>query len=133
MNWTIIKSEEEYQRALKRLEELFFSEEGSAEFEECDVLSLLVEKYENEHHAVDTSGLDPVTFLKIRMVDLGLKQQDIAMTIGSASRTSEILNRKRKLTLDNIRSLNEKFGFPLEVMVKDYSLDQATTSSVKKI
>lgn len=131
MIWRILKSEEEYQKALKRLEKLFFSIEGSPEFEECDVLSLLVEKYENEHHAVDTSGLDPVTFLKIRMEDLGLKQRDIAVTIGSVSRTSEILNRKRKLTLENIRSLNEKFGFPLEVMVKDYSLDDTSTVSVK--
>ncbi|MEM8939932.1 MAG: transcriptional regulator [Bacteroidota bacterium] len=123
MKWTILKTKEQYNKALETFEKLFFAEEGSPEFEESEALSLLIKKYEDEHHEIDTSNLDPISFLKIRMDDLNLRQKDIADTLGSASRASEVLNRKRKLTLGNIRALYAKYRIPVEVMIKDYELE----------
>jgi len=115
-----LKTEKDYQEALKRLEEIFDAPMGSLESDEADVLSVLVDDYEKVHHPVDAP--DPIEAIKIRMEELQLRQVDLIQEIGGKSRVSEILNRKRKLTLDMIRNLSEKLELPPEILIRDYQL-----------
>ena len=115
-----IKSEAEYKKALSRLEELFDAPVGSAESDEADLWALVIEDYESKHHAIDAP--DPIHAIRIRMEELELKQNDLLPIFGSKSRISEVLNRKRKLTLNMIRQLIEKLNLSFELLVKDYKL-----------
>ena len=113
-----IKSENDYSQALKRLEVIFDAQPGTKEGDELEILSILIEKYENENFPV---GLpDPVEAIKFRMEQLDFTQNDLAEIIGLKSRASEILNKKRKLTLQMIRDLNEKMKIPTEVLIQAY-------------
>lgn len=114
----VIKTEIEYQAALSRLEEIFDSKKNSNTADELELLSLLIEKYENEISPIDLP--DPIEAIKFRMEQLGYKQKDLAKAIGLKSRISEILNKKRKLTLDMIRKLHDTLGIPTEVLIKEY-------------
>lgn len=114
----IIKTENDYQRALKRLEVIFDAKKGSKNGDELELLSLLIDTYEKENYPIDLP--DPIEAIKFRMEQLGYKQKDLAEAIGLKSRVSEILNRKRKLTLDMIRKLHDVLGIPTEVLVKEY-------------
>jgi HTH-type transcriptional regulator/antitoxin HigA len=114
----VIKTEKEYQVAISRLEEIFDSKKGSKESDEIELLSLLIEKYETEKYPIDLP--DPIEAIKFRMEQLGYKQKDLAQAIGLKSRVSEILNKKRKLTLDMIRKLHTTLGIPTEVLLKEY-------------
>jgi HTH-type transcriptional regulator/antitoxin HigA len=118
MELKVIKTEKQYRAALSRLEEIFDSKKGSKTADELELLSLLIEKYENESSPIDLP--DPIEAIKFRMEQLGYKQKDLAAAIGLKSRVSEILNRKRKLTLDMIRKLHVALGIPTEVLVKEY-------------
>jgi HTH-type transcriptional regulator/antitoxin HigA len=118
MNPKIIKTEREYEAALARLEELFDSRKNSKHAIELELLSFLIEKYENEKYPIDLP--DPIEAIKFRMEQLGYKQKDLANAIGLKSRVSEILNRKRKLTIDMIRKLNATLGIPAEVLLQEY-------------
>ncbi len=118
MTLKIIKTEKDYQNALKRLELIFDAKKGSKDGDELELLSLLIDNYEKERYAIDFP--DPIEAIKFRMEQLGYKQKDLAEAIGLKSRVSEILNRKRKLTLDMIRKLHEVLGIPAEVLVKEY-------------
>jgi HTH-type transcriptional regulator/antitoxin HigA len=114
----LIKTEKEYQVALSRLEEIFDSKKDSNTADELELLSLLIEKYENEISPIDLP--DPIEAIKFRMDQLGYKQKDLAQAIGLKSRVSEILNKKRKLTIDMIRKLHDTLGIPTEVLIKEY-------------
>jgi HTH-type transcriptional regulator / antitoxin HigA len=114
----VIKTEKEYQAALNRLEEIFDSKKDSKTADELELLSLLIEKYENEISPIDLP--DPIEAIKFRMEQLGYKQKDLAQAIGLKSRVSEILNKKRKLTIDMIRKLHDTLGIPTEVLIKEY-------------
>jgi len=114
----VIKTDKEYQVALKRLEEIFDSKPNTKNADELELLSVLIEKYENEHYSIDLP--DPIEAIKFRMEQLGYKQKDLADAIGLKSRVSEILNRKRKLTIKMIRKLNLTLGIPTEVLIKEY-------------
>ena len=118
MNWKVIKSEKDYQIALRRLEEIFDSKKGSKFGDELELLSLLIDNYEKEKFPLDLP--DPIEAIKFRMEQMGYNQKDLSDVIGLKSRVSEILNKKRKLTLDMIRKLNEALGIPTEVLVKEY-------------
>ena len=113
------KTEKDYNLALKRLEEIFDAKKGTKHGDELELLSLLIDNYEKEKHAIELP--DPIEAIKFRMEQLGYKQKDLAEVIGLKSRVSEILNRKRKLTLEMIRKLHEVLGIPTEVLVKEYS------------
>lgn len=113
-----IKTEKEYQQAMERLEMLFDAKKGTEEGDELEVLSILIEKYENEHFPIDLP--DPIEAIKFRMEQLGYKQGDLAKVVGLKSRASEILNRKRKLSLDMIRELHEKLHIPTDVLIQPY-------------
>jgi HTH-type transcriptional regulator / antitoxin HigA len=104
--------------ALARLEEIFAAKPNSAEGDELEILAILIDKYEEE---VDPVGFpDPIEAIKFRMKQQGLRQQDLVEVIGYKTRVSEILNKKRKLTLDMIRKLHDSLRIPTDVLVKDY-------------
>ena len=118
MNIQPIKSEKDYENALERLEQIFDAKQGTKEGDELEILSILIEKYEDEMYPI---GLpDPIEAIKFRMEQLGLKQNDLVEAIGFKSRVSEILNKKRKLTLEMIRKLNEYLSIPTNVLVQKY-------------
>jgi len=118
MNIKPIKTEKDYQKAMKRLEVIFDARPGTKEGDELDILGVLIEKYEDEHYPIDAP--DPIEAIKFRMEQMGYKQKDLAEIIGYKGRVSEILNRKRKLSLEMIRSLHEKLNIPLESLVQTY-------------
>jgi HTH-type transcriptional regulator / antitoxin HigA len=113
-----IHTEEEYEIALKRAEELFDSKIGTPEGDELEVLLILIDKYEKDHFPIDLP--DPIEAIKFRMEQLQMKPKDLADLIGYKSRVSEILNRKRKLTLDMIRKLHVNLNIPTDVLVQEY-------------
>ena len=90
------------------------------ESDEADILGLLTDEYEKKHYPVDTP--DPIEAIKIMMKEMGLKQVDLADTIGGKSRVSEILNRKRRLTVEMIRKLTTRLNIPTRVLITDYQL-----------
>lgn len=85
---------------------------------ELEVLSILVDKYEDEHHPV--SSPDPIEAIKFAMEHKHLKRKDLVKIIGHKSRVSEVLNRKRKLTIPMIRSLHRTLKIPLESLIQEY-------------
>lgn len=113
-----IRNEKDYQAALDRLELIFDAKQGTPEGDELEILSILIDRYENEHFPIEMP--DPIEAIKFRMDQMGMKQKDLADIVGFKSRVSEILNGKRKLTLSMIRSLNKTLRIPTEVLVQDY-------------
>lgn len=118
MNIKPIRTRKDYQKALKRLEAIFDARPGSKEGDELEILGVLIERYEDEHYPIDAP--DPIEAIKFRMEQMGYRQKDLAKIIGYKGRVSEILNRKRKLSLEMIRSLHEKLNIPLESLVQAY-------------
>jgi HTH-type transcriptional regulator/antitoxin HigA len=118
MNIKPIKTEEDYENALERLRLIFDAKKDSKEGDELEILSIRIDKFENENFPI---GLpDPIEAIKFRMEQMGLKQKDLAEIVGFSSRVSEILNKKRKLTLEMIRNLHLKLNIPTEILVQDY-------------
>jgi HTH-type transcriptional regulator/antitoxin HigA len=115
-----IKTETDYRNALKRLEDIFDAKPGTNESDELEILGLLVDDYENKHYPIEAP--DPIEAIKIRMEEMQLKQRDLVDEIGGKSRVSEILNRKRKLTIDMIRNLATRLNLSVNLLIKEYSL-----------
>ena len=120
MNIRFIKTEAEYHIALERLKEVFDADTGSPESDEADMLGLLVDEYEKKHYPIEAP--DPIEAIKIRMEEMHLKQVDLAAEIGGKNRVSEVLNRKRKLTVDMIRNLTKRLNLSPELLIRDYQL-----------
>jgi len=114
MNIKLIKTKKDYREALKRVEELWNVAPGSKEGDELDLLAALIEKYENEHCSIDAPN--PVEALKFRMEQMGMEQKDLAKIIG-ANRASEMLGKKRPLSLNIIRVLHKKLNIPAESLI----------------
>lgn len=117
-----IKTDSDYQITLSRLEEIFDAPIGTPESDEADILGLMIDEYEKKHYPIGAP--DPIEAIKIRMEEMQLKQLDLVPEIGGKSRVSEILNRKRKLTVDMIRKLAAKLNLSAELLVKDYQLER---------
>ena len=113
-----LRNEDDYNSALKRIDDLIDCEENSKEEEELELLSLLVWDYEEKHYKIE--NLSPVTAIKVRMDELDMKPKDLVNVIGDKSRVSDILSMKRKLTLPMIRNLNKKLHIPLDVLIQEY-------------
>ncbi|NOY51074.1 MAG: transcriptional regulator [Chlorobi bacterium] len=120
MNIKLIKTESDYQAALKRLEIIFDAEIGTQESDEADILGLIIDDYERKHCPIEAP--DPIEAIKIRMEEMQLKQVDLVYEIGGKSRVSEILNRKRKLTVEMIRKLTDRLGLSPNILINDYQL-----------
>ena len=113
-----IKNQNDYNQALERLEVIFDAKMNTPEGDELEVLGILIDQYENEHFPI---GLpDPIEAIKFRMEQMGYNQKDLADIVGLKSRASEILNRKRKLSLEMIRQLHEKLHIPTDVLIQAY-------------
>ncbi|MFC1989508.1 helix-turn-helix domain-containing protein [Chloroflexota bacterium] len=113
----IIKTEEDYNLALSRIDRLMDVKPGTTEFDELELISTLVEIYEDKHFPI--SMPDPISAIKFRMEQLGLNQQDLVAFIGSRSRVSEVLNRKRNLTLAMMRALNKGLGISPDILLRE--------------
>lgn len=118
MNIQPIKTETDYEKALERLEQIFDSKQGTKDGDELEILSILIEKYEDKKYPIDLP--DPIEAIKFRMEQLGLNQSDLIKIFGYKSRVSEILNKKRKLTLDMIRNLAGTLCIPTNVLIQRY-------------
>lgn len=110
-----IKTERDYRTALKEIERLWDAKPNTPKGDRLEVLVTLVEAYERKHYKIEPP--DPVEAIKFRMEQLGLKASDLAKILGGRSRVSEILNRKRKLTVDMMRSLRKRLDIPAESLL----------------
>ncbi len=113
-----IHNEKDYHNALERLEVIFDSKKGTEQGDELEILSILIDNYENKNFPIGMP--DPIEAIKFRMEQMGMKQKDLAEIVGFKSRVSEILNKKRKLTLEMVRKLNVNLHIPTEVLIQDY-------------
>jgi HTH-type transcriptional regulator/antitoxin HigA len=118
MNIKPIRTKKDYEQALHRLEVIFDSKKGTDKGDELEILGMLIEKYENEKFPIGFP--DPVEAIKFRMEQLGYNQADLANVVGLKSRASEILNRKRKLSLEMIRQIHNRLNIPTEVLIQAY-------------
>lgn len=111
-----IRTEEEYQEALARMDEIFDAQRGTPESEELEDLADLIELYESKHHPIDPP--DPISAIRFRMDQAGLKQRDLVPYIGSRSKVSEVLSGKRDITMSMARALHEHLGIPADVLLQ---------------
>ncbi|WP_089238593.1 helix-turn-helix domain-containing protein [Belliella buryatensis] len=113
-----IKNEKDYQNALARLEVIFDAKKGTEEGDELEILSIIIDNYEKENFPIEMP--DPIAAINFRMEQMGLKQKDLVEMIGFKSRVSEVMNKKRKLTLEMIRKLSANLKIPTDVLIQDY-------------
>lgn len=117
MNIRLIKTNRDHKAALKRIDEIFDARPGTAEYDELELLLHLVEEFEAAQYPIAMP--DPIDAIKFRMEQQGLKQTDLVPYIGNKSKVSEVLNRKRPLSLSMIRKLHKGLGIPAEVLVQE--------------
>ncbi len=117
-----IKTEKDYEKALERLEVIFDADINSEEGDEAEILSLLIDNYENQYYSIEAP--DPIEAIKIRMEELNLKQKDLVGIIGGKNRVSEILNKKKRLTVDMSRELERILHISASVLVNNYQLSK---------
>ena len=113
----LIKTKDEYEKILKRIDEIFDAEPGTPEGDELELLTKLVEIFEDEKYPMDLPT--PVAAIKFRMEQQGLKSKDLIPFIGSKSKVSEVLSGKRALSLNMIRKIHEGLGIPAEVLIQE--------------
>ena len=118
-----IKTEADYEAAMKEIEQLWGASYGSLEGDKLDVLVTLVEAYEEKHYPIPPP--DPIEAILHYMENQGLSEQDLEPYLGSHLYVSEVLNRQRGLSLDMIRKLHMELGIPADILVQPYIL-QAT-------
>jgi HTH-type transcriptional regulator/antitoxin HigA len=118
----LITTEKEYDKALKRLDKIFDASPKTKNGQEAEVLILLIEEYEEEHYKIESP--DPITAIRIRMEELEIKQKDLVGVIGSKGIVSEVLNKKRKLTVNMIRNLSEKLKIAAQILIQEYELNR---------
>ena len=123
MNIKPIKNEQNYIDTLSRIENLMCAKPNTPQMDELEVLATLVEAYEEQCYKIDAP--DPIEAIKFRMEQEGLKQKDLVNIVGSKSRVSEILNKKRKLTIEMIRNLHKQLHIPVESLFLDYKTNCA--------
>lgn len=115
MNIKPIRSDDDLRGALHRLEAVFQAEEGTPEADEMEVLVTLIEAYENKHYPIGPA--DPVDAIKFRMEQQGLTPHDLEAYIGPSGRVSEVLNRKRPLSLRMVKRLHDGLRIPYESLL----------------
>lgn len=118
-----IKTDADYQAALAEIEQLFDAQLDTPEGDRLDILTTLVEVYEADHELI--AAPDPIDAIAYYLESRGLTRRDLEPYIGSRARVSEVLNRKRALTLEMIRRLHIGLGIPAEVLIQPYRTTQA--------
>src|SRR5438270_8069680 len=118
-----IRNDPDYRAALEEIERLWDAEPGTAEGDHVEVLATLVEAYEASHHPIPPP--DPIAAIEFMLEQKGLTRRDLEPAIGSRGRVSEILNRKRPLTLPMVRALSALLDIPAEVLVQPYETQSA--------
>lgn len=130
MKLKIIRNEEMYDEALAFVSSLMDAKPGSKQEEELELWSLLIEQYEKEYHPIEDP--DPIEAIRFRMDQLGLHRKDLEPFIGQKSKVSEVLNRKRPLSLPMIRSLHSYLGIPAAVLVREVTLPRVKKPASSK-
>jgi HTH-type transcriptional regulator/antitoxin HigA len=115
MKIKILKSERDYDAALKRADELFMSKPNTGSGEELALLLLVIKEYEDKHHPIALP--DAVAVIKMHMKEHGMKNKDLEPFIGSKGYVSQILNRQKPLTADMMRALHQKLGIPAHILL----------------
>jgi HTH-type transcriptional regulator/antitoxin HigA len=115
-----IKNEADYNKSLQRLEVIFDAIPNTKTGDEAEILVMLIDNYENKHYSIEAP--DPIDAIKIRMEEMNLKQKDLVGVIGGKSSVSEVLNKKKKLTVDMIRKLEKMLHISASVLVNNYQL-----------
>jgi HTH-type transcriptional regulator/antitoxin HigA len=119
-----IRTQTDYQEALREIELLFDAEPNTPEYDQLDVLSTLVEAYEKVHFPIEIP--DPIEAIQYYMDTGGWSRRDLEPCLGSRARVSEVLSRKRSLTLEMIRKLNQELGIPAEILIQPYESVQTS-------
>ncbi|EOR95179.1 hypothetical protein ADIARSV_1667 [Arcticibacter svalbardensis MN12-7] len=117
MKWKILKTQEEYNKAVNRLEQIFDSEPGTDDFDELELLGLLIKDYEDKYYPMPIH--DPIQFIKLRMEQRGLRNRDLIGIIGSEGHISSVLKGKRQLTLSMAKSLASFLSIPARVFINE--------------
>lgn len=117
-----IKTENDYEKALERLEVIFDAAPNSKEGDEAEILSLLIDNYENQYFPIEAP--DPIEAIKIRMEEMNIKQKDLIGIIGGKSSVSEVLSKKKRLTVGMIRELERVLNISASVLVNNYQLSK---------
>ncbi len=112
-----IKNEQEYKTALEQIDQLLSATENPENTEKLEILSILVEDYENKNYKIESP--DPISAITFRMEQLGLSRKDLEQSIGSRGRIAEIFNRKRNLTLPMIRKLHKNLNIPTDILIRE--------------
>jgi HTH-type transcriptional regulator / antitoxin HigA len=118
-----IKTDADYQAVLEEVERLWAADPGTPDGDRVEVLTTLIEAYETEHHPI--SAPDPISAILFMLEQKGLTRHDLEPAIGSRGRVSEILNRKRPLTLPMVRALSALLDIPADVLVQPYETRSA--------
>jgi HTH-type transcriptional regulator/antitoxin HigA len=126
MKIKVLKTEIDYENAMERIEAIFDAKPNTPEGDEFELLTLLIEKYEEEHYPIALPH--PIEAIKFRMDQMGLKQKDLVDCFGDKSKVSDVLNLKRKLNLNYIRNLHQKLHIPLDALVGDYDTNNGATA-----
>lgn len=116
MNWKVIKTEAEYNKAVKRTIEIFHSEEGTPEADELALLLVLVKDYEDKH--IKVPEVDPIEVIKLKMEERGIKAKDLEPLLGSKGDISSVLSGRRELTLNTAKRLRDYFNIPAEIFMR---------------
>lgn len=115
-----IKTEQDYDLALERVEVIFDAVPNSIEADELDILVTLIEKYEQIHYPIPEP--DPIEAIKFMMEQRGMTDNDLGIILNSCSRVSEIFKRKRALTIKQIRLIQDNLHIPASTLIKEYAL-----------
>lgn len=113
-----IKTEQQYEDALKLIDKLVDCEENSEEVELLEHISILAEAYESEHYPIEDPH--PIAVIKFRMEQMGLKPKELEKYVGNKSTVTDLLNKKRPLSLSMIRNLSNGLKIPADILIKEY-------------
>jgi HTH-type transcriptional regulator / antitoxin HigA len=116
MNWSVLKTEAAYQKAIKRTLVIFQAKEGTPEAEELALLLVLVKDYEDKH--IHLPEIDPLDVIKLKMKERGMKAKDLSPLIGSKGHVSSILSGRREITLKIAQRLKDYFQLPAEIFFR---------------
>jgi HTH-type transcriptional regulator/antitoxin HigA len=118
--WFLIETEQEYQEAIQRFEEIYQVRKGAPEYREMRLLALLISQYEKKNLALP--DVDPIEMIRIRMEDFGYKPADLAKAYGDKGTVSKVLNYKQPLSLNMIRIFSKLLRIPADALTKEYKL-----------